>query len=520
VLVCQSTFVVILSGEIMELAITLDHKAASPLHRQLYDELRQAILARRVKPGERVPSTRALAQSLKLSRATVTQSYEQLISEGYLQAVTGSGTKVCAQLPDELLRTAPVKAAKAATVSTVLGQTKRAAKVKLSRYGTSLDDTVPLEPPEPELPINFKSGRPALEEFPLELWRRLLLRHCRADKASLLDYATNLRGAPELRQAIAGYLARSRAVRCTTDQIIIVNGSQQAIDLITKVLLDRGDAVVMENPGYLGARRAFLAQGARLLPVPVDENGLVVEQMEANQTRNSHPAKLVYVTPSHQFPTGGVLPLARRLELIRWAETTGAVIIEDDYDSEFRYGSRPIPALQGLAESANVIYVGTFSKVLFPALRIGYIVVPESLAHVFARARWIADRQTPTLEQLALTDFINEGHLERHLRRMRTLYDKRRQTLVRALHHHFAGPSGEGVEILGENAGMHLTVRLRTPLNDHEVVRRAAEAGVGVVSARLYYLGDAPDDQFVFGYAGLSERRIQEGIRRLAKAVK
>ncbi|HMV48227.1 MAG TPA: PLP-dependent aminotransferase family protein [Blastocatellia bacterium] len=492
----------------MEIAITLDHKAALPLHRQLYEELRGAILSRRLKPGERVPSTRLLARSLKLSRATVTQSYEQLICEGYLQATVGSGTTVCAVLPEELLRTSPVK-----TRTTQTAKRRAPAAIKLSQYGVSLNDSVPLEPPEPDLPLNFKSGRPALEEFPLPLWRRLLLRHCREDDAALLDYSTHLRGLPHLREAIASYLARSRAVRCTAEQVVIVNGSQQAIDLITKLLIDRGDAVAVENPGYLGARRAFLAQGAKLLPVPVDENGLVTERLE---TRLADNARLIYVTPSHQFPTGGVLPLARRLELLRWAESTGAVVVEDDYDSEFRYGSRPIPALQGLAEGANVIYIGTFSKVLFPALRIGYVVVPESLARVFARARWIADRQTPTLEQLALTDFIAEGHLERHLRRMRTLYDKRRQTLVRALNQHFAGR----IEILGENAGMHLTARLQTPFDDKEAVRRAQSVGVGLVSARLYYLSEAPADEFVLGYAGLSERRIQEGVRRLAKVLR
>lgn len=495
----------------MEIAITLDHHAALPLHRQLYEELRGAILSQRLKPGERVPSTRLLARSLKLSRATVTQSYEQLISEGYLQAVVGSGTNVCAELPDELLRTSPVK-----TAAAPLAKRENPAAIKLSQYGVSLNDSVPLEPPEPDLPLNFKSGRPALEEFPMLQWRRLLLRHCREDHVDLLDYSTNLHGLPELREAIAAYLRKSRAVRCSPGQIIIVNGSQQAIDLITKLLIDRGDAVAVENPGYLGARRAFLAQGAKLLPVPVDENGILTERLpDCLEASTANKARLIYVTPSHQFPTGGVLPLARRLELLHWAEGFGTVIVEDDYDSEFRYGSRPIPALQGLAEGANVIYIGTFSKVLFPALRIGYVVVPEPLAHVFARARWIADRQTPTLEQLALTDFINEGHLERHLRRMRTLYDKRRQTLVRALKQHF----GDRVEILGENAGMHLMARLQTPFDDQEVVRRAAAAGVGLVSARLYYLSEAPADEFVLGYSGLSERRIQEGVRRLAKAM-
>jgi GntR family transcriptional regulator/MocR family aminotransferase len=210
------------------------------------------------------------------------------------------------------------------------------------------------------------------------------------------------------------------------------------------------------------------------------------------------------------------LTLSRRLDLLAWAEKTGAMIVEDDYDSEFRFGSRPIPALQGLANGDSVIYVGTFSKVLFPSLRMGYLVAAAPLARIFARAKWLADRQTPTIEQRVLADFINEGHLERHLRRMRTLYDNRRQTLVRALATHF----GDRVTVLGGNAGMHLMIRLRSGLDDQEVERRARASGVGLVSARLYYLGEERRDEFVLGYAGLSERRIQEGARRLAKILK
>jgi GntR family transcriptional regulator / MocR family aminotransferase len=476
------------------------------LHRQLYDELRGAILAGRLKPGERVPSSRALAHSLGVSRATVTLSYEQLLSEGYLQAVVGSGTTVTKQLPDELLKTQPAPAHSASP-----RQVKTSAPL-LSRYGQSLTDTVPFEPPEPELPINFKSGRPALTEFPLQQWRRLMLRHCRANDAALLDYAADAQGHEPLRVAIANYLGRARAVRCQPEQVIIVNGSQQALDLLTKVLLERGESVALENPGYLGARRNFLAQGARLLPVPVDEAGIVVAKLPH---RTARKVKMAYVTPSHQFPTGATLSLPRRLELLAWAAETGALIIEDDYDSEFRYGCRPIPALQGLADDAAVIYIGTFSKVLFPALRVGYLVVPPKLAHVFARAKWLADRQTPTLEQRVLADFITEGHLERHLRRMRTLYDQRRQTLVRALENHL----GDRVTVLGDNVGLHLMVKLRSRLSDEAVVRRAAEVGVGLVSARLYYLTGAPGDEFVLGYGNLSERRIQEGIRRLAKVL-
>ncbi len=493
----------------MEIAIALDNRSPAPFHRQLYEELRQSILSGRLTPGSRVPSTRALARSLGVSRSTVTQSYEQLIGEGYLQTVVGSGTKVCAQLPDDLLRTAPVKTIKAQSPA----KRPQTQPVKLALYGSSLDDDTPLEAPEQELPINFKTGCPALDEFPIQEWRRLLSKHCRTDPRKLLDYAASPRGEAGLREAIAGYLARSRAVRCSPDQVIIVNGSQQAIDLVTKVLIDRGDTVAIENPGYLGARRAFLAQGAKLHPAPVDESGVVVEKLAAQP---ANKIKAIYVTPSHQFPTGAVLSLPRRLELLGWAAKSGAVIIEDDYDSEFRYCGRPIPALQGLAESENVIYVGTFSKVLFPALRAGYLVAPEALARIFARARWLADRHTPTLEQRVLTDFINEGQLERHLRRMRTLYDQRRQALERALETHFE----DRVTILGENAGMHLMIRLRSRFGDEQMVERARQAGVGIVSARLYYIGESRRGEFVLGYAALSERRIQEGVRRLARILK
>jgi len=495
----------------MDLAITLDQRSATPLHKQLYDELRRAILTGRLKPGERVPSTRGLSLSLGVSRATVTQSYEQLLSEGYLRSATGSGTFVGCELPDELLKTKPVEKSRPAARPQEAGR-----QIELSRYGASIADFAPFEPPEPEAPINFKTGRPAVDEFPSQQWRRLTLKHYRAKDCSMLDYADGSQGYEPLREAIAGYLRHARAVKCDADQVVIVSGAQQALDLIAKLLIDRGDPVAIENPGYLGARRVFLAHGAELLPLPVDESGVVVEALTS---KSKGELKLVYVTPSHQFPTGVTLTLPRRLDLLAWAEKAGVMIVEDDYDSEFRFSSRPIPSLQGLANGDSVIYVGTFSKVLFPSLRVGYLVAAPSLARVFTRAKWLADRQTPAIEQRVLADFINEGHLERHLRRMRTLYDNRRQTLVRALETHF----GDRVMVLGGNAGMHLMIRLRSGLDDDEIQRRARVAGVGMVGARLYYLGEErPSNmgEFVLGYAGLSERRIREGARRLAKILK
>lgn len=486
---------------VMELAITLDQRSTLPLHRQLYNELRDSILSGRLQAGARVPSTRSLAGSLGISRATVTQSYEQLISEGYLQTILGSGTLVSTELPEQLLHAPPVKAA---------GQpaSNGHRKIRLSAYGAALQQVV-REPEAPKPLLSFKYCRPAIDEFPVDLWRRLLLRHYRSKEFSLLDYAEDGRGYEPLRKAIAAYLARARAVRCEPDQVLIVNGSQQALHLIAQVLLDNKDQVVIEEPGYLGARHVFQMHGARLLPVRVDAGGMMVENLPAANV------KLAYVSPSHQFPTGAILSLQRRLELLAWAEKQGAMIIEDDYDSEFRYGGRPIPALQGLEHSDAVIYVGTFSKVLFPGLRIGYLVAPRPLINPFERAKWLMDRHTPLLEQRALTDFIEEGHFDRHLRRMRTLYDRRRQALVRSLTALF----GDRVTIVGENSGMHLMVRFNNRLGNDQILQRAEEAGVGLTDARLYYLRSGGEGEFVFGYSALSERKIQEAIRRLAKVL-
>ncbi|HEY6402122.1 MAG TPA: PLP-dependent aminotransferase family protein [Blastocatellia bacterium] len=501
----------------MDLPITLDQRSETPLHKQLYDELRRAILTGRLKPGERVPSTRGLSLSLGVSRTTVTQSYEQLLSEGYLRAETGSGTFVGCDLPDELLKTLPVEKFRPAAPMRENWPCETGRKVELSCYGASIADDSPFDVCQMvEGPINFSSCRPALNEFPLQEWRRLTLKHYRAKDQSMLNYTGVSLGYEPLREAIAGYLRHARAVKCGADQVVIVNGAQQALDLTAKLLINRGDRVAIENPGYPGARRVFTAHGAELLPAPVDESGIVVDALNS---KTNGGLKLVYVTPSHQFPTGVTLTLPRRLDLLCWAEKTGAMIVEDDYDSEFRFSSRPIPSLQGLANGDSVIYVGTFSKVLFPSLRVGYLVAAPSLARVFARAKWLTDLQTPAIEQLVLADFINEGHLERHLRRMRTLYDIRRQTLVRALETHF----GDRMAVLGENAGMSLMIRLRSGLDDEEIERLARASGVGLLGVRHYYLGQerpANTGEFLFGYAGLSERRIRDGVRRLAKILK
>lgn len=475
----------------MRAAIVIDTADETPIYRQIYDAWRSGILTGRFRGGERVPSTRELADALAVSRATVTQAYEQLIAEGYLQALHGSGTFVCQELPDVSLRPrgGPRR------------QPPGSASVRLSRFGAALRDDFAY-PPTPPGFICFSRWGADLDHFPFALWRKLLMRHLRRAEREIFDYGRDAQGYPRLRQEIAAYVARSRAVRCTPEQIVVVNGSQQALDFCARLLLEPGDTVAFEDPGYLGTRRVFNAYGARLQPVPIDAEGIVVEAIDRK-------ARLAYVTPSHQFPTGVALSLKRRLALIEWARAQRAVIVEDDYDSEYRYSGPPLPALQGLASDVAVIYCGTFSKVMFPGMRVGYVIVPSALVPAFRRAKWLADRHAPTLELAALADFLSEGHLDRHIRRMRRLYGHRRDVLIDALARHF----GDGAKVMGDPAGMHVLVRF----DDDGIAERAERNKVQIIGAGAYYLTKAPRNEFVIGYSTLGERTIREGIKRIAR---
>ena len=487
----------------MDLILELDERSEQPLHRQVYAGLRAAILAGRVAPGQRLPSTRALAERLGVSRATVTLGYEQLASEGYLEAVRGSGTCVGRQLPDDLLRAAAGRRKPLARGT--------ARPPALSTGGAALAAMAFPRLAVDELPYDFRHGRPALDAFPIAVWNRLLARHGRSRNRALLDYEPDPRGHAALREAIAGHLRQARAVQCDGSQVIVTGGSQQALDLCARVLASEGEVAAMEDPGYPGASAAFLAQGLRLASLPATAEGVSFAPLS-----RLRGVRLVYVTPSHQYPTGSVMSLSRRLELLELARKGGWRILEDDYDSEFRYAGRPLPALQGLDAHGSVLYVGTFSKSMFPALRIGYLVAPPGLAEVLARARWAADRQTPTREQLALDGFIREGHLERHIRRMRVLYGARREALLEALHRHL----GDRVTVCGEGAGLHLMVHLRKPLSDAALVSRAADLGVGLESIDGCRIRARGTGEFLLRFGCLEEVTIREGIRRLALAMK
>jgi len=498
----------------MDLLINISSESEKPLQRQLYESLREAILGGRLVPGQKLPASRELALTLGISRTTVTLAYESLLSEGYLEARTGAGTFVGSSLPDDLLRPAPAEPGGAKRPGRKSGQAMSTAvkptASRLSKFGRYLQLNEPFGPPE-EPRIQFSFGRPDLEHFPMRQWLQLLNHHAKRKQLSSLELPKKSRGYLPLRQAIAAYLARARAVKADPDQIVIVNGSQQALDLVARVLIDHGDYVGIENPCFLGAKTIFEANGAKLFPVPVDECGLVVDHLQ----KGSVPLlRLVYVTPSHQFPTGVSLGLSRRHELLSWAQRTGTFIVEDDYDSEFRYCGRPVPALAGFDPSETVIYAGTFSKTLFVSLRLGYLLVPRSLTDAFAHAKWLTDRHSPLLEQQVLADFINSGQYERHIRKMRSVYARRRAIMLESLEKYF----GNGCQIFGESSGLHVLVRFRTTMTAPEMITAAAERGLGVLPS--VYLSEPRDGELVLCYGGINEIDIQDGIRLLAEAIK
>jgi GntR family transcriptional regulator / MocR family aminotransferase len=475
-----------------------------PLYQQLYSHMRAAILCGELGGGTKLPSTRALAHQLSVSRNTVLNAYNQLIAEGYLESVEGSGTFVARVLPD-LLLTSPAHDS--------LSRTRRAdaPKPRLSERASlqlaSAHRSAPLPPASQAAPRPFRADMPALDAFPYELWSRLVVRHARRMPASAFTYQ-NAAGYRPLREAIAAHVTLSRRVHCTPEQIIIVSGAQAALDLAARMLINAGEPVWMEDPGYLGARGAFLGAGAQLIPVPIDHEGLVVEAGIARAPQ----ARLVYLTPSHQFPLGVTMSLARRLALLDWARRADAYILEDDYDSEFRFAGRPLAALQGLDDAGHVIYIGTFSKVLFPALRIGYLIVPPPLVEAFLAVRRLIDIHPPMLEQATLADFIVEGHFARHLRRMRTLYAERRAALIEAA-------SALPLDIQAPEAGIHCVGWLPDATDELALVRRAATHGLDLAPVSLFSLEPLGRKGLLLGYAGHSVQAIQDGVRRLAAAL-
>jgi GntR family transcriptional regulator/MocR family aminotransferase len=483
------------------LSLPLDDRSKAPLFRQLYEGMRGAVLSGQLGAGARLPATRTLACELGVSRNTVVNAYEQLLAEGYLVGRIGSGTYVAPTLPDDLLQARAQPAPPRRPV--------RTGRV-LSRLGAILATAPRSVGIHDGRARPFCTGVPALDAFPGDVWMRLMKKYVQATPGELLDYGDPAGYGP-LREAIAAYIRTARAVCCDADQVIVVSGTQQAVDLIARVLLDPGDTVWLEEPGYLGARGAFLGAGVRVLPVPVDAEGLNVAEAEGRHAG----ARLCYVTPSHQYPLGVTMSLARRLALLDWARRAGAWIVEDDYDSEFRYAGRPLASLQGLDRDQRVIYLGTFSKVLAPALRLGYLVAPADLVDAFVAARALTDHHSPSLPQAVLADFIREGYLARHIRRMRTLYAERQDALLKAARRELDGL----LSVAPAEIGLHLLGWLPEGVDDREASRRAGVLGVEVPPLSAYRLKPGGRGGLLLGYAATPPRQIRDGVRRLATAL-
>ena len=481
--------------------VRLDARGDAPAYRRLCDALREAIVSGRLAPGAHLPSTRLFAGELGVSRNTVNGALAHLRSEGYVVARARAGTFVNERLDAEGLLPPRHRAPSAARSPAREPRLSARARV-LARLPLAAGRSV-VQPARP-----FQTGVPALDAFPWKLWARLASARTRRSGPLLSAYGDVLGYAP-LRSAIAAYVAAARGARCEAEQVIVTAGAQQALDLVARVLVDPGDLIGIEDPGYAPVRGVFAGVGARLVPLGLDLDGVLVPE------RTRAALRLVYVTPSRQFPTGVTMSAARRLQLLRWADHADAWILEDDYDSEFRYASRPLGCLQGLDEQGRVIYVGTFSKTVFPGLRLGYLIVPAPLVPAFSDARAVADRQPPGIEQAVLSDFISQGHLTRHVRRMRGLYQERRDILLEAVREHL----GDRAELGDTAAGMLAVAWLRPGVDDQRVSDLALAEGVEVSPLSRYTIRPLPRGGLLMGYAGFPAPVLREAVRKLGKVL-
>ncbi len=477
--------------------------AGEPATHWLCEALRDEILAGRLRPGARLPSSRDLARQHGLSRGTIVSAFERLASEGYLDGSVGSGTYVSLTLPDDLLQVSR----RAVGGTPAPGSRPR----RVSDFARRAREF-------PQYSVRptraFRTDLPALDLFPTTLWAQLAGRRLRRATTGLL-MGCPPQGYPPLQEAVAEYLGTSRGVRCAAEQVAIVSGVQQALELVVRVVLNPGDTVCMEDPGYPGAALAFEAAGARMRWVAVDDEGMRVPGA------NPAEARLAYVTPGHQFPLGIGMSLARRLELLEWARASHALILEDDYDSEFRYAGRPVPALQGLDRSGVVIFAGSFSKVLFPSLRLGYLVLPADLMDRFSAALSLSSRHAPLLDQAILCDFMVGGHFGRHIRRMREVYAERLSILLEGARRHLDGL----LDLVGVEAGLQMAGWLAEGIDDVRAAGAAARRDVDVTPLSRYHRGggrrrsSGARHGLQLGFAAVDPEEIRRGVRDLAVAL-
>lgn len=460
--------------------IPIERSLDMPLIRQVYERIRMQILHGDLQGGDRLPSTRELASNLQVSRNVILEAYEQLIAEGFLETRKGSGTYVVEGIYLEQ------------------NQFERSFCFESDGSEATQDDI-----------INFRPGIPALDQFPRKIWADLAKRVCIETPNSAFGY-DKPEGRAELRSALSRYLRRTRGVQCHPDQLVITTGATQALSLIAKLLLSPGSEVVIEDPITHEIHTIFSLPGVTLCPVPVDQHGMKTDQIPA-----ARRPSFVYVTPSHQFPLGGTLPIQRRVQLIQFARTADCYIVEDDYDSEFRYEGAPISSLQGL-DPDRVIYIGTFSKILSPALRLGYLILPPSLTERCRSLKWFTDLHTPSLEQLTLARFIEEGHLERHIAKMKKTYRKRRDVLIDSLTRYFS----DKVNIFGHSTGLHLVAEFANVEFTPPLLEKIEQNGARVYPAEIHAIRKGQHgNRVVLGYGNLTEEKIEEGTCRLHASI-
>lgn len=479
----------------MDLPIVLHKDSLLPLHKQLTDALRTAISSGRLLPKQPLPSTRELAESLAVARRTVIRSYNDLISQGYVETKSGGGTFVSGSPPIETVsHSAPVPAkyldgdALSQFTQQVL---KKESSVDFANF----------------FRLNFCAAPADL--LPTKQWRQSLSKYLNATESEQLDYVVDIFGYRPLREQISRFLRHSKALQCTADQVIAFSDTFTGLDLIARAFINPGDTVVVEDPGYSYARQLFKAYGANVIPVPIDEDGLIVDELHKINKR----CKLIVVTPSHQDPTGAVMPLERRKALLAWANENCDFVIEDGFDSDYTYSAPPLPSLHALDTSGRVLYIYSFWKILYPLEATGYLVVPEALIPAFEGTKQHVNRFFSTIEQSALADFIAEGHLERHWHKTRQIYKKRRQAVIFALKQMFLNR----VHFFSEGAGLHLTVRLHLPLTTDEIISCADDSSLPMMSTRSYYADQPVEREFLIPFCMIPEEKAAELVAKFCE---
>ena len=481
-------------------SITVSTQDPTALFRQLENQIREAIWQERLRAGERLPSTRHLAKQLGIARNTVINAYEQLALEGFIVTLRGSGTRVTDNFPPP---------SKDSTLESGASSVSIKQADFSNRYQALANHEIDISQGGQGTARPFRANIPNYFEFPRAQWAQLMSKKLRQKPDSWMERVHSC-GYEPLRSAISSYLGVSRGVSTTAEQVIVTAGAQQAIELLAKLLINPGDVVCFEDPGYTHAAMVFELAGAKILTIPVDEDGLDVDELQ----KTISEAKLLYVTPANHFPLCTTLSQSRRQALLKWAKETDTIILEDDYNGEYRYRGRPLPTLHTMASDDRVIYIGSFSKLLFPALRLGYMVVPQQLIEPFGTIRWLLDRHSPSLEQIVLTDFINHGHFSRHIRRMRALYSERQKALVTAAKEHLA----DILELPPLDGGLHLIGWLKEGVEQKQLISAAASVDIELLPTSLFNFKTPQREGVIFGYAPYNVEQIVNSVKKLRAA--